>query len=107
MTMQSLLGDYHRLALSHMPKIYIWLELKKERGNELSIVYMIHPNLNITKSFKYQVTKCTKNTFGATIQPHISKILAKKTRVLALLMFYRTRKTLRKFSKCLVVSFIQ
>ena len=39
-----------------------------------------------------------KNKFGAITQPHISKILAKmNTRVLALLMYYETRKILRKF----------
>ena len=61
---------------------------------------MIHPNLNINTSFKEQVTKCTKTKFGATTQPHISKILTKKTKVLALLMFYETRKNPRHFSKC-------
>ena len=35
------------------------------------------------------------------------KYYIKKTRVLALLMFYEIRKILRKFSKCWVVSFIQ
>ena len=48
------------------------------------------------------MTKCTKTTFGAITQPHISKILAKNnTRVLALLMFYETRKNPKKFLKVL------
>ena len=62
---------------------------------------MINPNLNINKPFKEQVTKCIKNTFGTITQPHISKILAKKTRVLALLMFYETRKNPKKVFKVL------
>ena len=42
-----------------------------------------------------------KTTFGAITQPRIRTILAKNnTRVLALLMFYDTRKILRNFSKC-------
>ena len=62
---------------------------------------MINPTLNINKLFKEQVTRCKKTTFGAITQPHISKILAKQnTRVLALLMFYETRKILRNVSKC-------
>ena len=69
---------------------------------------MIKQTLNINKVFKEQVTKGIKTTFGAIRQPHISKILAKNnTRVLELLILYDTRKILRKFSKCLVVSFIQ
>ena len=82
-----------------MAKSYIWLKETKERINEFSIGYTINPTLSIDKAFKEQLTKCTKNTFGAMTQPRISKILPKKTRVLALLMFYETRKTLRKFSK--------
>ena len=77
MPMQSLLGDYHRLPLSHMAKHYICLEETKERINEFSIGYTINPTLNINKSSKYQVTKCMKTTFGAITQPHISKILLK------------------------------
>ena len=58
--MQSFLGDYHRLPLSHMAKSYIWLEETKERINEFSIGCIINPNLNINKSFKEQVTECMK-----------------------------------------------
>ena len=48
------------------------------------------------------MTKCTKTTFGAITKPHISKILAKNnTRVLALLIFYETRKNSKKFLKVL------
>ena len=72
--MQSLLGGYHCLPLLHMAKSCIWIEETKECINELSIGYMINPNLNISKSFKEQVNKCMKNAFGAITQPHISKI---------------------------------
>ena len=75
--MQSLLGDYHRLTLSHMDKSFIWIEETKERINEFSIVYMINPYLNINKAFKEQVTKCMKTTLVTVTQPHISKILSK------------------------------
>ena len=62
---------------------------------------MINSTFNIKKVFKEQVTKCIKNKSGAITQPHIGKILAKKkTRVLALLIFYKTRKIPRIFSKC-------
>ena len=73
--MESLLGAYHCLPLSHMAKSYIWLEEIKKRINEFSIGYMIDPKLNINKAFKEKVTKCIKTTFGAITQPHISKIL--------------------------------
>ena len=76
--MQSLLGAYHFLHLSRMAKIYIWLEETKERINEFSIGYMINQTFNINRSFKEQVTKCMKTTFGAINQPHISKILSKE-----------------------------
>ena len=74
MPIQSLLGAYHRLPLSHMAKNYIFLEETKELINEFSIGFMINLPLNIKKSFKEQVTKCMKTKFGAITQPHISKI---------------------------------
>ena len=75
MHIQSFLGTNHRLPLSHISKIYIWLKEKKERTNEFSIVYMFNPTLNINKYLKEQVTKFITDTFGAMTQPHISKIL--------------------------------
>ena len=99
MTIQSLLWDYLYLSLSHMAKSYIWIEETKERINEFLIGYLNNPNFNIKSSFKERGTKCTKTTFGAINQPRISKIMFKNTRVLALRMFYETRKILRKFSK--------
>ena len=57
MTMQSLLGDYHRLTLLHMDTCFLWLEETKEHINYFSIGYMINPTLNINKSFKEQVIK--------------------------------------------------
>ena len=78
MHMKLLLGTNHRLPLSYMAKIYIWTEETKELIDDFSIGYMINPTLNIKKSFKEQVTKCMKTTFGAITQPYISKILSKK-----------------------------
>ena len=52
MHMQSLLGNNHRLPLSNMAKIYIWLEEIKESINEISIGYMINTKLSINKNFK-------------------------------------------------------
>ena len=66
---QSLLGTNHRLPLSQMAKSYIWLEEKNERINEFSIGYTMNPNFIINKYFIEQVTKCTKNTFGAMNRP--------------------------------------
>ena len=60
MRIQSLLGTYHRLPLSHMAKSYIWLEEKNQRINEFSIGYMMNPNLNMNKSFREQVKVCLK-----------------------------------------------
>ena len=95
--MQSLLGSYHCLPLSHMDKSYIWIEETKERINEFLIRYRINPDLNINKSFKEQVTKCMKTKFSAITQPHISL----KKIVLALLIFYETRKNPKKVFKVL------
>ena len=83
-----------------MDKSYIWIEEIKERMNEFSIGYTINPSLNINKSFKYKVTEFMKDTFDAITQPHTSK-KNKKTRVLALLMFYGTRKKPKKVFKVL------
>ena len=49
---QSLLGTNHRLPLSHMVKIYTCLEETNQRINELSIGYMMNPNLNTNKAFR-------------------------------------------------------
>ena len=92
MHIQSLLGNNHRLPLSHMAKSYIWLEDTDQRINEFSIGYTMNKNLSINKYFKEQVKICMKTKFGAMTQQHISKILFEKnTRVLALVMFYDTR----------------
>ena len=101
MPIQSLLEGNHRLPLFHTAKSFIWLEETKELINEFLIGNMINPTLNIKKSFREQVNKCMKNTFGEITQPNIKTILAKnKTIVLALLMFYETRQNPKKNSKC-------
>ena len=99
---QSLLGINHRLPLSYMDKIYIWLEETNQSINEFSIGYMMNPNLHKNKAFREQVKVCLKNKFGTSTTAHISKILLKaNTRVLALVMFYENRKKMqRKCSEC-------
>ena len=47
MHIQSLLGTNHRLPLSYMAKSYIWLEETYQRINEVSIGYIINPNMSI------------------------------------------------------------
>ena len=63
---------------------------------------MINPHFSINKAFKEKLTKFMKYKFGAMTQQHISRILSKKNaRVLALFMFYETRKkNLGKISRC-------
>ena len=93
MYIQYLLGTNHLLPSSHMAKSYIFLEEKNQRVNEFSIEYMMNSNLSINKAFKEQVKICMKTTFHTTSQQHISKIILKpNTKVLALVMFYDTRK---------------
>ena len=76
-----------------MAKSYIWIEEKNQRINELSIGYMMNPNLIIKKGFKEQVKVCMKTTFSTSTMTHISKIILKpNTRVLALFMFLRIEK---------------
>ena len=88
MDIQSMLGTNYCLPLSNMAKIYIWLEEKKQLINELSIGYMMNPNLNMNKLFREQVKVCTKTTFYTSTMTQISKISLKpNTRVLALVMF--------------------
>ena len=65
------------------------------------IGYIINTILNINKAFREQVNKCMKNTFCTITQPHIRTILAKSNiRVLALFIFMRKDKILRKMLKC-------
>ena len=90
--MLSLLGENHRLPLFHMAKSFIWLNETKKRIKEFKIGYMINPNLDINKSFRKQVGKYIKTTFGAITQSFIrSTLLKNKTRMLALLTFFKTR----------------
>ena len=70
--MQSLLGTNHCLPLSHMAKIYIYIE---ETIIQFLIGYMINPTLNNKEAFKLQVTKYMKTKFGAITQQHISNIV--------------------------------
>ena len=74
MYIKSLLGINYRLPLSHMAKGYIWLQETNQRINELSIGYMMNPNLSGNKALKEQVTKSMKTIFDAMTQQHISKI---------------------------------
>ena len=95
LNVQSMLGDNCRMPLLHMSKSYIWLEEKNQRINEFSIGYMMNPTLYRNRHFKDQVKVCFKHTFGPDITYHINKILQKKnTRVLALVIFYESRKTI-------------
>ena len=99
--MISLLGDNHCLPLFHMDKSFIWIEEKKELISEFSTGYMNNPKFNINKAFIEQVNKCMNNTFGPSTQLFIGSTLAKSnSRVLEILIFYETRKILRKISKC-------
>ena len=77
MDTQYMLWTNHRLPLSHMAKSCIWLEETDQLINELSIGYMMNPNLSINKAFKEQVKIFMKNTFGTMTQQNISKILSK------------------------------
>ena len=52
----------------------------------------MNPNLNTNKDFREKVKVCLKNTFGPSTSIHIGKILSKKKRVLALVIFYENRK---------------
>ena len=47
MHIQSFLGNNHLLPLSHMAKSYIWLEETNQLMNELSIGYMMNPDLSL------------------------------------------------------------
>ena len=63
---------------------------------------MINKKLNINKSFIKQGHKCMNNTFAPRTQPFIKTTLSKKkTRVLAILIFYETRKNPKKAFKVL------
>ena len=88
-----MLGTYNRLPLSHMAKIYIWLEETNQLINEFSIGYMMNPNLNTIKAFREKLKVCLKKIFSTSTMAHISKISLKtNTRVLALVMVYENRK---------------
>ena len=99
--MLSLLGANHRRPLFHMAKSFIRPKETKQRINEFSIEYTINPKFNINKAFIEKLYKCMNTKFCTITQPYIRSTLAKNTtRVLVLLMFYDTRKTLRNLSKC-------
>ena len=104
LNMQSMLGANCRMPLLHMSKSYIWIEEKNQRINELSIGYMMNPTLNRNRAFKYQVKVCLKQTFGPDTNSHISKTLQKpNTRVLSLVIFYESGKTIiRKLSRVFI-----
>ena len=87
-----MLGNNHRLPLSHTNKSYIWLEETNQRINECYIGYIINPNFYKNNVFREQVKLCLKNTVGPSNNTHIGKLLLKdNTIVLALVMFYENR----------------
>ena len=95
LNVQSMLGANCRMPLLHMSKSYIWLEETNKRINEFSIGYMMNPTLYRNRAFKDQVKVCFKHTFGPDTNSHINKTLQKKnTKVLALVIFYESGKTI-------------
>ena len=63
---------------------------------------MINKKLNINKTFRVKVQKCMNNIFGPSTQSFIKATLAENnTRVLALLLFYKTRDNPKKDFKLL------
>ena len=65
--------------------------LRQKIINEFTVVYIINPGLNVTKSFRQQVQKCMCTKFGEITQPFIKGTLLKNnTRALALIMFHET-----------------
>ena len=93
--MQSMLGTKCRMPLLHMSKSYIWIEETNQRINEFSIGYMTNPTLYRNRYFKDQVKVCLKHTFGPDTNSHIDKTLQKpNTRVLSLVIFYESGKTI-------------
>ena len=92
---QSILVDNCRMPLLHISKISIWIEETNQCINEFSFGYMMNPTLFKNRDFKEQVKVCFKNTFGPDTTSHINKILMKKnTRVLALVIFSESGKTI-------------
>ena len=83
-----MLGTNCCMPLLHMSKIYIWIEETNQHINEFSIGYMMNQNLYRNIFFKDQVELCFKHTFGPDTNSRINKTLQKKTRVLALVIFY-------------------
>ena len=79
--MLPLLGGNHRLPLYHTAIYYLWECESNIRINEFEIGYMINPSFNVNRSFRYQVEKCMKVTFGDITQPHIIIALSKITQV--------------------------
>ena len=100
--LQYLLGTNCCRPLLPMSKIYIWLEEKNQRINDVSIGYMTNPDLNTNKAFRDQVKVFLKNKFRPDTNLHIGKILSKQiTRVLALVIFDENRGKLKgKCSEC-------
>ena len=93
--MQSMLGTNCSMPLLHMSKSYILLEKNNQCINEFSIGYMMNPTLYRNIDFKDQVKLCLKHIFGPDTNSHISKILHKpNTRVIALVIFYESGKTI-------------
>ena len=72
-----MLGTNHRLPLSNMDQSFIWLEETNQCINEVSIGYMMNPNLHKKETFRYQIKVCLKNTLGTSTTAHIGTILLK------------------------------
>ena len=106
MPMLSLLRSNHRLPLFHMSK-QIGLKRKNNVLTSFQLGIRLIYNWILTNHLDIKWNIYINNTSGSITQPYIRATLAKnKTRVLAFLMFYDTRKIQRKLSKCWVVSFI-
>ena len=81
-----------------MAKVFIWLNETKTIINEYTIVYINNPGVNVNKSFRKQVEKFMKTTFGEITQTFIRATLFKKVNKSVRISFF-----LRKEQKILLI----
>ena len=76
-----------------MSKILAYLYTKYKKSINFSIGYIINPTLHVNKVFMEQVEKFLRDTFHPNTMKKIRNVMRKKdTCVIALIMFYESKK---------------
>ena len=90
------LGVNHSLPISHISKIFVFINTEEEFIHQFTIGYMTNPILHVNKVFRYQAENWLKDTFHQITMKGIRCSEKKDTCVIVFVMFCDTKNNIQK-----------